>query len=128
MPAQRLPTPRLKGKEGNREGKENKKEQQEYANDDSRKGEPYAFEAGVIRLNAKHLEQWRQAFNLLSLEAELIALSGWAEQQVSWFQAVSATLNKKQTKAKLEHERVRLEATKPDYDAEQQLRDWMVGR
>lgn len=66
----------------------------------SRQKGPYAFEAGAIRLNAADLEKWRKAFPNLSLESELIGLSAWAEQQPSWFNAVSGALAKKQREAK----------------------------
>ncbi len=61
---------------------------------------PYAFEFGVIRLNAKDLEKWRKAFFCLSLEAKLIALAPWAEQQPNWFNAVAGALAKAQQEAK----------------------------
>lgn len=76
----------------------------------SRQKGPYAFESGVIRLNAKDLDQWRKAFPNLSLEAEMIALAPWAEQQASWFNAVAGALAKKQREALLAIERVKAEA------------------
>jgi hypothetical protein len=61
---------------------------------------PYAFEAKTIRLTGKDLENWRQAFPLLSLEAELWSLDEWAGKQgKKWFAAVSSALAKKQREA-----------------------------
>lgn len=74
----------------------------------------YAFESGVIRLIERDLERWRKAFPNLSLEAELIGLSAWAEQQSNWFNAVSGALAKKQREALLAIERVRAEAVSKD--------------
>lgn len=60
----------------------------------------YAFEASKIRLTADDLEKWRQAFPLLSLEAELWSLDEWAGKQgKNWFSAVSSALAKKQREA-----------------------------
>src|SRR5215831_9043574 len=55
----------------------------------------YAFESGVIRLNQKDYDQWKRAFTHLDLDAELIALAGWAQRQENWFFAVSAALAKR---------------------------------
>lgn len=57
----------------------------------------YAFENGIIRLADKDFNKWREAFSHLDLKAELIALTGWAEQQgpKRWFNAVANALNKK---------------------------------
>jgi hypothetical protein len=76
----------------------------------SQRGAPYAFEQGVIRLNARDLEKWRRAYPNISLEAELIALAPWAKQQESWFNAVSAALAKRQREAVMGIERVKAEA------------------
>lgn len=65
----------------------------------ARNGEPYAFEVGVIRLNAKNLAAWTEAFPNISLKGELMALAGWAAQQPNWFVAVSGALAKKQREA-----------------------------
>ncbi|WP_312222585.1 DUF1376 domain-containing protein [Rhizobium rhizoryzae] len=60
----------------------------------------YAFEAGTIRLSQKHVDLWRQAFPLLSLESELWSLDEWAGRQgKKWFNAVSGALAKKQREA-----------------------------
>lgn len=68
----------------------------------------YAFESGVIRLNAKNLSAWQGAFTHLNLEAELISLAEWAaKQEPRWFQAVSAALAKRNREMGL-----RLAATK----------------
>lgn len=56
----------------------------------------FAFESGRIRLNAKNLNQWKSAFLNLEVEAELLGLSKWAEEQGdNWFCAVSAALAKR---------------------------------
>lgn len=55
----------------------------------------YAFEAGPIRLTRRDYEQWRAAFPNLHLDAELIALQGWAAQQTNWFIAVASCLAKR---------------------------------
>jgi hypothetical protein len=77
-------------------------------------GEPYAFEAGVIRLNAKDLEAWRRDYPNLSLEAELRSLSEWAgrpENAKGWFHAVQGGLAKRNRESALAVERVKAEAT-----------------
>jgi hypothetical protein len=71
-------------------------------------GEPYAFEAGVIRLNAKDLEAWRKDYPNLSLEAELRSLSEWAgrpENAKGWFYAVQGALAKRNRESALAVER-----------------------
>jgi len=62
----------------------------------------YVFESGVIRLNQKDFDQWKRAYSNLELEAELIALSTWAQEQgpQRWFPAVSNALTKKNREAK----------------------------
>jgi len=72
---------------------------------------PYAFVSGAIKLVEQDLDQWKRAFPNLSLEAELLALSEWAELRPNWFSAVSAALAKKQRAAVLALERVKAEAT-----------------
>lgn len=66
---------------------------------------PYAFESGVIRLNKKDFDQWTKAFVHLNLPAKLLALTEWAGQQRSWFNAVASALAKADAAAKLELER-----------------------
>jgi uncharacterized protein YdaU (DUF1376 family) len=65
--------------------------------EDAPSGAPkWAFESGRIRLNAKNLAQWKSAYEHLSLEAELLGLSKWAEEQGdNWFCAVSGALAKR---------------------------------
>jgi hypothetical protein len=65
----------------------------------------YAFEQGIIKLNARDYERWKQAFVYLDLNAELIAMEPWAAQQANWFQACSALLGKHNAKAKIDRER-----------------------
>lgn len=58
----------------------------------------YAFEAGVIRLNAIDLEAWRKRYLHLFLESELAALAAWAgqpENRSNWFFAVQGALAKR---------------------------------
>src|SRR4051812_32577347 len=79
----------------------------------SRCCEPYAFEAGVIRLNTKELEAWRKDYPNLSLEAELRSLSEWAgrpENAKGWFHAVQGGLAKRNRESALAVERVKAEA------------------
>jgi hypothetical protein len=110
------------GSPGDRKKKEKGKENQERKEDDtalradrrpvSRSGEPYAFEAGVIRLNAIDLEKWRKVYPALSLEAELLSLSEWAgrpENRPKWFNAVQGALTKRQRDHGLAVERVKAE-------------------
>jgi hypothetical protein len=75
-------------------------------------GEPYAFEAGVIRLVSKDLEAWRRDFPNLSLEAELRSLAEWAgrENPKGWFHAVQGALAKRNREQGLAVERVKAEA------------------
>jgi hypothetical protein len=95
--------------------KENKAEDAALRADcrpDSRSGEPYAFEAGVIRLNASDLEKWRKVYPALSLEAELLSLSEWAgkpDNRSKWFNAVQGALTKRQRDHGLAVERVKAE-------------------
>jgi hypothetical protein len=95
--------------------KENKKEDTALRTDRrpaSRSGESYAFESGVIRLNAGDLARWRAAYPALSLEAELLSLSEWAgrpETRSKWFNAVQGALTKRQRDHGLSVERVKAE-------------------
>jgi Protein of unknown function (DUF1376) len=75
-------------------------------------GESYAFESGVIRLDASDLAKWRAAYPALSLEAELLSLSEWAgrpENRAKWFNAVQGALTKRQREHGLAVERVKAE-------------------
>jgi hypothetical protein len=95
--------------------KENKEEDTARSADRrpvSRSGEPYAFESGVIRLDASDLEKWRKVYPALSLEAELLSLSEWAgrpENRPKWFNAVQGALTKRQRDHGLAVERVKAE-------------------
>jgi DNA-binding transcriptional MocR family regulator len=62
----------------------------------------YAFESGVIRLNAKDLARWKAAFPNLNVEGELIGLTEWANQQgpQRWFHAVAGALAKRSREAR----------------------------
>lgn len=75
--------------------------------------DPYAFESGVIRLTEKSLNQWKQAFPYLSLEAELIGLADWAGLQKKWFPAVSGALAKRNREEKRARE---IRKTKPEFN------------
>jgi hypothetical protein len=85
--------------------------EQDPAPPDEARRSRFAFEAGIIRLDAGNLEKWRRAFPNLSLESELIGLAAWAVQQTNWFVAVSGALAKKQREAVLALERVKAEAS-----------------
>lgn len=60
----------------------------------------YAFESGVIRLNERDFELWKASFANLDVGAELLAMTEWAGQQRSWFNAVKGALAKKNREAK----------------------------
>jgi hypothetical protein len=73
----------------------------------------YAFESGIIQLNQKDFDRWESAFSCLSLSAELIALTEWANAQGKrWFFAVSAALAKRNREVKA---RVEAEAKRPAF-------------
>jgi hypothetical protein len=61
----------------------------------------YAFFGQTIRLTPQHLDRWRRTFHtILDIEAELLSLDGWWQQQPedkrsNWFHATQAMLNKK---------------------------------
>lgn len=69
----------------------------------------YAFESGVIKLNAHDLDLWRKSFSNLDLDAELLSLTEWAAglSPGRWFFAVSGALAKRNREMK-----VRLEEAK----------------
>jgi hypothetical protein len=69
----------------------------------------YAFESGVIRLTAKDLQKWKAAFGHLNLEAELLSLTEWADQQSKWFFAVSGALAKRNREMGLREKTARKE-------------------
>ena len=100
-------------KEKEKENQERKKDNAALSADRRRfsgSAEPYAFEAGVIRLKAKDLEAWRKDYPNLSLEAELRSLSEWAgrpENAKGWFHAVQGGLAKRNRKSALAVERVK---------------------
>lgn len=67
----------------------------------------YVFEDGVIRLNQRDFEGWKQAYSYLDLAAELLSLSKWAsEQGEKWFHAVKGALAKRNRDVKAEKERL----------------------
>lgn len=63
-------------------------------------GKAYAFESGAIRLNERDLELWKASFVHLDVAAELLAMTAWAGEQRSWFNAVKGALAKKNQQAK----------------------------
>jgi uncharacterized protein YdaU (DUF1376 family) len=67
----------------------------------------YAFESGVIRLNQRDFEQWKQVFQHLDVPAELLAATQWASEQKSWFNALKGLLAKKNRDVKAEKERLK---------------------
>lgn len=73
---------------------------QNRTEDAARAAPAYAFESGVIRLNSKDFEQWKQAFQHLDVPAELLAATQWASEQRSWFNAVKGLLAKKNREVK----------------------------
>jgi uncharacterized protein YdaU (DUF1376 family) len=73
---------------------------EEDAPDGAPSGKVYAFESGVIRLNQHDFDLWKASFTNLDVGAELLAMTEWAGQQRSWFNAVKGALNKKNQQAK----------------------------
>jgi hypothetical protein len=67
----------------------------------------YVFESGVIRLNEKNFNQWRESFSHLDLRAELLSLTQWAGQQKDWFPAVSGALAKRNREQQVKIERAK---------------------
>lgn len=80
-----------------------------------RKGKPYAFEAGTIRLNSRDFAIWTEAYPHLSLKAELLRLSKWADElgRERWFHAVKAQLANREAEAILAIEKIKAEAGRP---------------
>jgi uncharacterized protein YdaU (DUF1376 family) len=63
-------------------------------------GKVYAFESGKIRLIQRDFDLWRASYSHLDVGAELLAMTEWAGQQRSWFNAVKGALAKKNQQAK----------------------------
>lgn len=63
------------------------------------------FEAGAIRVNARDLKKWQDAFSHLDVKAELLALQEWAGKQANWFMAVQGALAKRNREALVSIER-----------------------
>lgn len=63
-------------------------------------GKVYAFESGKIRLIQRDFDLWKTSFPHLDVAAELLAMTDWAGQQRSWFNAVKGALAKKNQQAK----------------------------
>ena len=116
--ARRIPSRIARRRRRRRERDQERKKDNAALSADRRRSsgsaEPYAFEAGVIRLKAKDLEAWRKDYPNLSLEAELRSLSEWAgrpENAKGWFHAVQGGLAKRNRESALAVERVKAEAT-----------------
>lgn len=77
----------------------------------ARSAKSYAFESGIIRLNQKDFDKWKRAYSHLDLEAELLSMTRWANEQgpEHWFHAVSGALTKRNRELGL-----RLEQNKSD--------------
>jgi hypothetical protein len=86
--------------EQNRAEQKQNRAERDAANAVSPSAKSYAFEAGVIRLLDKDFNQWKAAYQHLDLEAELLSLAEWAEQQRSWFNAVKGALAKRNREAR----------------------------
>lgn len=69
-----------------------------------RKGQPYAFEQGVIKLSRKDYDRFKGIYTLLNLDAELISMARWVETEAlkkggDWFNPMVGALGKKQRDA-----------------------------
>lgn len=90
------------GKEGKGKDQGEEKEKRASAlNGDA----PYAYAGKVVKLNRRDLQAWKEAYEHLSLMAELIARDAWlAEQSASvqktWFQSTASYLAKKNREAR----------------------------
>lgn len=84
--------------------REKEREKEEAANAPS-STKAYAFEDGIIKLNAKDFEAWQKGFSNLDLAAELLSLSKWAESEgKNWFHAVKGALAKRNREVKARKE------------------------
>ena len=78
--------------------------------------DPYAFEAGTIRLTNKDFSKWQTNFSHLDLRAELTGLAEWASQQGErWFFAVSGALAKRNREVKAARDKPRRTAADQDW-------------
>jgi uncharacterized protein YdaU (DUF1376 family) len=69
-----------------------------------RKGQPYAFEQGVIKLSRNDYDRFKGIYTLLNLDAELISMARWVETESlkkggDWFNPMVGALGKKQRDA-----------------------------
>lgn len=75
---------------------------------------PYAFEAGIIRLNQRDYERWAKAWPALNLDGELCGLAGVAQKEHdaggSWFHFVAGVLAKRDRERSLTIEDMRVKA------------------
>lgn len=113
-------SPQMEDGGGKRDKKEEEKETNpetpETGNGDaasrtSRGGGRYFFQTGCIRLNEADYRKWERAFPNLNMQAELLALARWAEEQgKNWFHAVPAALAKRDREARLAVEQIKANA------------------
>ncbi|WP_298962439.1 DUF1376 domain-containing protein [uncultured Methylobacterium sp.] len=79
-----------------------------------RRGQPYGFSDGAIKLNQRDFDAFVRAFPHIDVEAELIGLSGWATrlkgEGKDWFDAIKASLSKKNREAGDKRLRIKAEA------------------
>lgn len=91
-----------------------------------KQGNPYAFVAGVIRVNRQTLDKWKRTYtNIPNIEAELLGMERWAGQQDDWFFAVQGSLTKKNRELGLERQR-RAEA--PGGSQGRPIKNLMLGK
>jgi hypothetical protein len=81
-------------------GRRDKEKKEDSAPDGAAAPTKYVFESGVIRLNQRDFDQWREAYEQLDLRAELLSMTEWAGQQAKWFHAVQGLLGKRNREAK----------------------------
>ena len=87
-------------------GRREEKKKEEVAPSGASSTKAYAFENGIIKLNKRDFDLWSASFSHLDLRAELIALTQWAGEQRSWFNAVSGALAKRNREVKAEKDRL----------------------
>jgi uncharacterized protein YdaU (DUF1376 family) len=75
----------------------------------------YAFESGVIRLNARDLNRWKRTFQAINVEATLERRSAWIESEhrekgSSWFHLCQSVLGKANAEAERQMAEIREKA------------------
>lgn len=72
----------------------------------------YAFEAGIIKLNAADFERWSKAYPNINLAGELTSMADWASrlkgEGKNWFTVIPNQLIKLERAAKKEREESRM--------------------